>query len=230
MKPSNKMVKKNEYEQYVSEARSFDQNRMLAARRTSKICLGVAAISICLALASTFAVMALTPLKTVEPFVVRVDNSTGIVEVVNALKTAPATYDESITRHFAAQYVRSRENFKSSEAQNNFNVVSLLSRPQEQARYAAWIGANNPQSPQLLYRNAVATTHIKSTSFVNSSVVQVRFFKKVRDNANNTETVTHWVSTMTFDYVNGEMSTQDRLINPLGFLVSDYRDDPEVVQ
>jgi type IV secretion system protein VirB8 len=41
--------------------------------------------------------------------------------------------------------------------------------------------------------------------------------------------VTHWVSTLTFSYANAPMSSADRLINPLGFLVSEYRADPEVV-
>ena len=41
--------------------------------------------------------------------------------------------------------------------------------------------------------------------------------------------ITHWVSTLTFSYANAPMSSTDRLINPLGFLVSEYRADPEVV-
>ena len=41
--------------------------------------------------------------------------------------------------------------------------------------------------------------------------------------------ITHWVSTLTFSYTNAPMSSADRLINPLGFVVSEYRADPEVV-
>ena len=41
---------------------------------------------------------------------------------------------------------------------------------------------------------------------------------------------THWVATLTFAYVNAPMSATDRLVNPLGFVVSDYRADPEAVQ
>jgi type IV secretion system protein VirB8 len=40
---------------------------------------------------------------------------------------------------------------------------------------------------------------------------------------------THWVATLTFSYVNAPMSSTDRLVNPLGFVVSEYRADPEAI-
>jgi type IV secretion system protein VirB8 len=40
---------------------------------------------------------------------------------------------------------------------------------------------------------------------------------------------THWVATLTFAYVNAPMSSTDRLVNPLGFAVSEYRADPEAI-
>jgi len=224
------VVKKSEFEQYIAEARSYDYNRMVISRQLSRICIIISVICIVITLASVLAVAMLAPLKTVEPFVIRVDNATGIVEVTSALKETPNDYDEAITRYFATQYVRARENFQRSEAENNFKIVSLMSRPEEQTRYARWIGASNPQSPQIIYKNAAAKISIKSISFIGKNVAQVRYFKTVRDNSNNTETISHWVATLTFEYVNANISTQDRLINPLGFLVSDYRSDPEVVQ
>jgi type IV secretion system protein VirB8 len=41
---------------------------------------------------------------------------------------------------------------------------------------------------------------------------------------------THWVAILTFSYVNAPMSSTDRLVNPLGFVVSEYRADPEEVR
>ncbi|AGF74933.1 type IV secretion protein VblB8 [Bartonella australis AUST/NH1] len=222
-------MKRNEFERYKAEARSFDQDRMLTLHRITRASLCVAGVAVVAAIASSLAIIALTPLKTVEPFVIRVDNSTGIVEVVSALKDGPQNIDEAVTRYFAAQYVRSREGFVNSEAEENFKIVSLLSSPEEQQRFAQWFGANNPQSPQLLYQNAVATISIKSISFVSKNVVQVRYFRTIRNNDNNTETITHWVATLTFEYVNASISTQDRLVNPLGFVVREYHADPEVV-
>lgn len=222
-------MKQKDIEQYIAEARSFDQDRMLASRRTTRASLTIAAIAVVVALISSLAVITLTPLKTVEPFVIRVDNSTGIVEVVEALKEGPTNVDEAITRYFAAKYVRCREGFAVEEVQHNFQTVSLLSSPEEQERFASWYGARNPQSPQILYKHASVTVTIKSISFINQDVAQVRYYRTIHDNENNKEFITHWVATLTFEYINAPISVQNRLINPLGFIVNEYRTDPEVV-
>ncbi|WP_273791702.1 virB8 family protein [Bartonella sp. CM31XJBT] len=222
-------MKENAVEQYIAEARSFDQDRILASRRTTRISLAIAGIAVAVAIMSSLAVITLTPLKTVEPFVIRVDNSTGITEVVEALKEGPTNVDEAITRYFAAKYVRSREGFAVEETQNNFETVSLLSSPEERERFAGWYGAKNPQSPQIIYKNAIATITIKSISFINDKVAQVRYYRTVRNNDTNKEFITHWVATLTFEYTNAPISVQNRLINPLGFIVNEYRTDPEVV-
>ena len=39
----------------------------------------------------------------------------------------------------------------------------------------------------------------------------------------------HWVATLTYSYANAPMSSTDRLVNPLGFAVSEYRADPEAI-
>ncbi|EJF92293.1 hypothetical protein ME9_01695 [Bartonella taylorii 8TBB] len=222
-------MKEKDIEQYIAEARLFDQDRMLASRRITRISLVIAGIAVTVAILSSLAVITLTPLKTVEPFVIRVDNSTGIVEVVEALKEGPTNVDEAITRYFAAKYVRAREGFEAEEIQHNFQTVSLLSSPEEQDRFAAWYGARNPQSPQILYKHATVRITIKSISFINQDVAQVRYYKTVRDNDKNREFITHWVSTLTFQYINAPLSVQNRLVNPLGFIVSEYRTDSEVV-
>ncbi|WP_317992838.1 virB8 family protein [Bartonella gliris] len=222
-------MKEKDIEQYIAEARLFDQDRMLASRRITRVSLAIAGIAVTVALLSSLAVITLTPLKTVEPYVIRVDNSTGIVEVVEALKEGPQNVDEAITRYFTAQYVRAREGFEAEEVQHNFQTVSLLSSPEEQARFAGWYGARNPQSPQILYKNASVTVTIKSISFINQDVAQVRYYRTVRENDNNREFITHWVATLTFEYINAPISVQNRLVNPLGFIVSEYRTDPEVV-
>lgn len=223
-------MKKTDVEQYISEARSFDEDRVIISRRITRASLLIAGIAVIVSIAASLAVITLLPLKTVEPFVIRVDNSTGIVDIVEALKEgSTTTFDEAVTRYFVAKYVRAREGFNANEMQANFQVVSLLSSAEEQNRFAQWYGASNPESPQFLYKNAIATISIKSISFINESMAQVRYYKTVRDNDTNKDVITHWVAILTFRYVNIPMSIQNRLINPLGFIIYEYRTDPEVV-
>ena len=220
------MFAKDDLKSYFDKARLFDQDRMIQVERSARIAWGVAIIASVLAGISIFAVAALTPLKTVEPFVVRVDNSTGIVDVVSALTTTAGSYDEAVTKYFAAKYVRAREGYVWSEAEENFRTIALLSTQPEQARFAALYRGGNPESPQNIYgRSASARINIASISLINSKVVSVRY-KRTVTRGEEVRT-THWVATLTFSYVNAPMSSTDRLVNPLGFAVSEYRADPE---
>ena len=67
---------------YFAEAASWDADRIAQGRRTVRLALGVAGAAWLTALALAAALMLLMPLKHVEPFVIRVDNATGMVDVV----------------------------------------------------------------------------------------------------------------------------------------------------
>jgi len=222
------MVTNDSLKSYFEKARRFDQDRMIRAERSARVAWFVAIGASILAAAAVFAVAGLTPLKTVQPFVVRVDNSTGIVDVVSALTSTAGTYDEAVTKYFAARYVRAREAYVWSEAEENFRTASLLSTQAEQQRFAALYRGGNPESPQNIYgRNATARINIVSISLINPHVVSVRYIRTVTRGED--VRTTHWVATLTFAYVNAPMSSTDRLVNPLGFVVSEYRADPEAI-
>ncbi|GES52390.1 conjugal transfer protein TraJ [Rhizobium sp. NBRC 114257] len=222
------MVTTDSLKDYFDKARRFDQDRMIQMERSARIAWFVATGAGILAAISIVAIAGLTPLKTVEPFVVRVDNSTGIVDVVSALTSTAGTYDEAVTKYFAARYVRAREGYVWSEAEENFRTVSLLSTAPEQTRFAAIYRGGNPDSPQNIYgRGATSRINIVSISLINAHVLSVRYMRTIT-RGDETHT-THWVATLTFSYVNAPMSSTDRLINPLGFAVSDYRSDPEAI-
>jgi len=220
------MVTTDSLKDYFDKARRFDQDRMVLAERSRRLAWFVAAVASILACVSIAAVAALTPLKTVEPFVIRVDNSTGIVDVVSALSSAAGSYDEEVTKYFAARYVRAREGYVWSEAEENFRTASLMSNAAEQQRFAAWYRGSNPESPQNVYgRSSTARIAIKSISLINANVVSVRYTRTIT--RGDDVRTTHWVATITYSYANAPISSSDRLVNPLGFVVSEYRADPE---
>ena len=211
---------------YFEHARQYSQDRVLTAERSRRVAWWVAIGAMSTTGLALVAIAGLTPFKTVVPYVIRVDNSTGIVEVMSALTDGRETYDEAVTKANAARYVAAREGFVMSEAQENFKTVSLLSQSIEQQRFAAYYSGKNPESPQQQYgRSATARVMIKSISLISREVVQVRFLKNVT--RGDEVKTSHWVATLTFAYINATMSATDRLTNPLGFVVSEYRADPE---
>src|SRR6202522_4847145 len=65
--------------EYFREAESWDADRAAQFRRSARTAWWVAGAGWSCAVASALALALLMPLKRVDPFVVRVDNSTGIV-------------------------------------------------------------------------------------------------------------------------------------------------------
>lgn len=216
---------------YFAEARRWDQDRLASALRSRRLAWAAAGAATVLAVSATTAVTLLTPLKTSEPFVIRVDQTTGAVDVVRGLsdETGPARYDEAVSKYFLAQYVRAREGYLDPAAEDAFRVVSLLSGSGEQRRWADFYRGSNPDSPQNLYGpDGEAVIAIRAIGFINDDVANVRFRRTVRQAQQVSET--DWIATIAFTYTRAPMSEADRLRNPLGFQVVSYRSDPEVIR
>lgn len=213
---------------YFAEARRWDQDRLAAAERSRRLAWTVAAGASALAIASTGAVAGLTPLKTVEPFVVRVDRSTGAVDVMTGLSGGDhLTYEEAVNKYFLGLYVRAREGWLPAAAEQNFRQVSILSAPSEQQRWADAFRPANPQSPQVIWGDrGESLIDIRAISFVSPKVANVRFHRIVRQAQAAVES--DWIATVAFTYTKAPMAEADRLRNPLGFQVLSYRADPEV--
>ena len=215
---------------YFDEARRWDQDRLASALQSKRLAWGVAACAGLMALCGTLAVAALAPLKSVEPFVVRVDRSTGAVDVMTGLKGEDhLTYDEAVSKYFLGLYVRAREGWLPAAAEQDFRQVSILSTPAEQQRWADEFRPANPQSPQILWGDrAESLIDIRAISFVSPKVANIRFHRLLRQAEQTTES--DWIATIAFTYTKAPMNEADRLRNPLGFQVISYRSDPEVVR
>lgn len=220
-----------ELKKYFADARTWDQDRIDGAYRSQRrawICVGVSSV---LNIVAIGAIAALTPLKTVVPFVITVDRNTGATEVATALTgDKKVTYSEAVSKYFLAQYVRAREGWVPAAAKENFETVAILSHPDEQDRWQKIFDAHNPTSPQTLYGpKATVDVTVRSVSFVNPKVAQLRYTRTVRPEIGDV-VQTNWIATITFDYTAAPMAEGDRFRNPLGFQVVSYRADPEAVQ
>lgn len=213
---------------YFAEARRWDEDRLMAAERSKRLAWIIAGCAVILASASVFAVAMLAPLKRVEPFVVRVDKSTGAVDVLTTLSGSQRfTADEAVSKYFLAEYVRAREGWLPQAAAANFHEVSILSTPGEQQRFADAFRPTNPASPQVALGDAgEAQVALKAISFVAPGVASVRFQKLIRHGSD--QITSDWIATIAFTYAKAPVTEADRLRNPLGFQVLSYRADPEV--
>ncbi|WP_062236805.1 virB8 family protein [Aureimonas sp. N4] len=224
------MIEQGDLKTYFAEAQRWDQQRLASAMRSKRLAWTVAACACGLAAAAVLGVAALAPLKTVEPFVVRVNENTGFVDIIREITgKETVTYEEAVQRYWLGRYVRARENYSALEQQERFHEVALFSTPAEQERFASEVTPSNPQSPvNQMGRNGRVLIDITSISFLNKEIANVRFLKTTERGKEVART--NWIATIGFAYMAAPTSERDRLVNPLGFQVLSYRADPEVVR
>ena len=220
------MADVTDFKKYADAARTFDQEQVLSAERSRRLAWTVAGGSAALSGSLGLAVTALLPLKTVQPYVVQVQKDTGVVEVVSAL-TGKQTYSEAVTKSLMRQYIYGREGYSYAEREISYQTVMLMSAEAEAARFASLYRGSNLASPQVIYgEQGLARIKFLSMTPLGDKQFQVRFSRTVIRPQGPAETH-NWLATVTFQFVQNPMTDSDRLINPLGFQVLEYRLDAE---
>jgi type IV secretion system protein VirB8 len=220
--------------EYFAMAESWDTDRAAQYERSARAAWRVAAAGWLCALASALALAILVPLKQVVPYLVRVDGSTGIVDVVPVF-AGSATPEEAVTRYFLTHYVAVCERFNFATAESDYEECGAFhSAQRNQAWYALWTGTN-PNSPLNLHKDgSTVRVQVNSVSFFTrasglSDLAQVRYLKAVRQGAGAEESFTHWVATIQYAYGEAAKDPKTRRWNPLGFKILDFRSEPELV-
>ncbi len=223
-----------ELDAYFREAMDWDQDRREQATRSARRAWQVAGAGWLCALAGCGALMSLMPLKRVEPFVVRVDSSTGIVDVVPAYNGSAAV-EQSVTRYFLAHYISVCERFNFSTAESDYEECGAFHSVQRnQAWYALW-NLNNPASPLNLHKDgSTVRVQVQSVSFFQrasrvADLAQVRYLKAERHGGGAAEQASHWIATIQYAYSSPSQDPRVRRWNPLGFKVVELTAEPEVL-
>jgi type IV secretion system protein VirB8 len=226
------MAAEAEVTEYLAAARGWDFDRAQAERRSARRAWWVAGTASLVAAVAVAAVAALTPLKTVAPFVIRVDNTTGVVDVVPAFE-APLAESQAVTRYLLSQYVITRERYVPALAEADYEAVGAMQGASLNQAWAALWNRQNPESPLNVHADgSQVRVQVTSVSFLKpgsgrEDLAQVRFVRIAGQPG--TEQARPYVATL--QYAWGEPAKDDRLraANPLGFRVLEYRREPEVV-
>lgn len=215
---------------YYVEAESWAKDRQDQLRKSRHIAWIVAGAAATIAVLEAFALILLTPLKTVEPYTLLVDRNTGFVQALNPIDPERISGDAALTQSFLVQYVIARESFDIDSIEADYRKVALWSAEDARSSYLSAIQASNPASPLVAYpRTTVIETRVKSVSPVGRNVAMVRFETQRRDTGGRIEAARAWVALVRYRYSGAPMRLDDRFFNPLGFEVLRYRRNPETL-
>ena len=187
-------------------------------------------ISIGLTILAFGTLFALMPLKSVEPFVVRVDKITGMVDVMSAVDQRTMKYDEAMDKYFASEYVKRREGYHYDLLQQDY-VYTQLNSSKEIARIYKGIYSGHDARDKILKDQTEISPKIISVTLNEgggSKTARIRL-KLTRKKKNHAAIQSIKVITLSYKYFPRLMQTEEeRLLNPLGFKVMTYRVDREV--
>lgn len=194
----------------------------------------LAIVALLIAAMAVLAVMRLAPLKTVEPYLLTIDDKTGITARVNPVERGQYSAFESVDRYFTAAYVRMYEGYNLGTLVQNYETIRLMSTKPIFANYRAAIDASNPESvTKRLGAGGQRDVKIRSMAYLPNATAGNS--KTIQAHVVTTETGTnadgapkYWVITVTFEYAELDLNEEERWINPLGYTVTRYQVQSEI--
>lgn len=199
----------------------------LASRRRAYIVAGVA---VTLVIALVVAIITMLPLRRTIPYLVKVDNATGNVEVLQTFDNRQIGKQELTDQYWARTYVKAREQYNWWMVGSDYDTVSRLSSPTAFADYAAqFVGE---QALDKVFGEATDRS-IKILSVTPNPTqpyqMVVRFERTTKTKGMVVEQPKIFVAQVVYRYQVKTVGAQaDLQQNPLGYEVVNYRRDAEV--
>jgi type IV secretion system protein VirB8 len=213
---------------YYAEAASWNRDRVGAIQVSRRAAWWVASAATGVALLEAAALVLLLPLKTVEPYTLLVDRTTGYVQALKPLDQPKISPDSALTQSFLVQYVIAREEFDLTSLSTDYRKVALFSAGTARSSYLETMRASDPRSPLQLYpRTTTVDVRVKSVSPMGADSALVRFDTVRTDSGAEAQPASSWVALIHYRYSTAPMKLGDRFVNPLGFEVTSYRRDAE---
>lgn len=200
--------------------RSWYYNRYQSTVVQRNILLLFALLSMVAVTVCVIFVRSVTVSKSLDPYVIEIEEKTGIPIVVEQLSTEYLTGNQMIIRYFLNQYVHSASGYDPRTYKLDNVKVRLFSNS------SAYKGYRRRINQRVLGTDSSIEVRIKSIQFPAKNSAQIRILKVIKQQ-DLTNTVNELIN-MDFKFVDLKLNSEERLINPLGFQVGRYLTTEEV--
>ena len=178
---------------------------------------------------SVFFVKSITESKSFEPFVIEMEDKTGQINVVENLTTSRLTADESVKRFYLYNFLKIAEGYNYATYTEDMVKLGLFANSTVYRQLMNRISSKNDRSPVNTIKEGLMTIGIKSMVFLTPKSVSIRF--KVKNEKPNFYYPANrdLVAYIEFEFISLDLTANERLYNPLGFQVTKYRVDNDLV-
>jgi type IV secretion system protein VirB8 len=196
--------------------KSWYSNRYQIVVVQRNILLLLTIISIVAVAASVTFVKNMMSSKSLEPYVIEIDEKTGIATTVQQPTSQNYTANEVMRRYFINKYIQATMNYNPKTYKQDSEVARLFSSP---AIYNAYKKRINPN---ILGGGSTITTKVKSLLFKDSNSLEIRSTSEIVTSGTPPITKNEILFMNFFFAPDIALSMEERLINPLGFQVSNF--------
>lgn len=200
-----------------SQLKSWYSNRYQIVIVQRNILLLLTILSMVSVTISVIFVKSIISSKSLEPYVVEIEEKSGVPTIIDQRSSITLTGQEAVNRYFINKFIQAMIGYEISTYDLNLQTVRLLSKP---AVFNIYLAKN--------YRNTLGKetrveVRIKSIQFDNQRrMAQVRLASQlIRQNTR--PTIKNELIELGFEYSNLDLSAEERLINPLGFQVTSFK-------
>lgn len=227
---------KRSQQQVSDSSKHWYQDKFQSVLTQRNVLALVAVISLVTAAMAVLAVMRLAPLKTVEPYLLQIDEKTGITQRVNPITQEQYMANQAVDRYFTATYLRTRESYNANIYYFNMNLVRLMSSrevffnyrslvdPEYEAGYVKRLGPYGQRDVKIrsLYYLPTVADPTGKVGSPRTRIIQAKI-TTTESSPNVADTVSYWIVTITFEYAQLDLTEEEQWLNPLGYTVTSYQ-------
>lgn len=215
----------NDQTQSVKELRNWYEERFDNITVQRNLLFILLLVLLCLSIISIGVVAYVINTKRFDPFVIQIDDTTGMAKIVNPINSEILSGNEALAQYFIKKYVIARETYNPVDFTTLANkTVRLLSANSIYWDYRGYL-RNEEVNPAIKYGQKNTTfLVVKSWSKLNDNKYILRF--SINETA-QARRIFNKIAVVEFKYIPMELTEKDKDINPLGFQVTGYRVDDD---
>jgi type IV secretion system protein VirB8 len=180
-------------------------------------------LSLCLNVVLGVAIGTLSPLVRVEPMLLTFKDRSEQIVKIEPFERGTSGF-ELMTEALVRDYVLSRHEIVLDEAdmRRRWGGRGIVAHRSSDEEYARFVTETAPKYEELRQMRLMRTVAVRRVSRIADGYWQVEFVTQDFTGGVKLVAEKQWVASLTIGYVPREVSWEDRYMNPLGFIVTDY--------